>query len=90
MTTLLDETLSDETGADHHKATEAIQGHVLRRLGGAAEFRVRVQPLWANHYRVNVYAGLGGPEAAISHSFFLVADAAGNVLASTPALGGPG
>jgi hypothetical protein len=70
--------------------TDAVREHVLRALGGsAARLRVRVRRLWDNHFRVNVYAGLDGPEATIAHSYFVVTDGSGVVLTSTPAIRGP-
>lgn len=85
--------LLDETSADgRERAEAAIRGYVLRGLGRVgAPFRVLVRRLWDNHYRVNVYAGSEeGPSATIAHSYFLVADADGNVLESTPKLPTPG
>ena len=70
--------------------TDAVRDHVLRSLGGpATRLLVRVRPLWGNHFRVNVYAGLNGPEATIAHSYFVVTDESGEVLNTVPAIRGP-
>jgi hypothetical protein len=62
-----------------------IGGHVLHRLGQpGALLRVDVRLLWADHFRVNVHVGPDAASARIAHSYFLVADGAGNILASTP------
>jgi hypothetical protein len=83
--------LVDKAPADGGKPPEAvIRSQVLRGLGRAgARLRVVVRPLWENHYRVNVYAGAEGPEMTIAHSYFLVADDAGNVLEATPKIRPP-
>jgi hypothetical protein len=43
---------------------------------------VTVRQLWADRYRVNVFVNAGCPKVA--HSYFVVADGDGNVLASSP------
>jgi hypothetical protein len=64
---------------------DAISGHVLRALGRPGElYRVAVIPLWGDHFRVNVLVGDGAANVRVAHSFFLVADAAGNVVACSP------
>lgn len=95
MAKLIDEPNADET----ERAAGAIREHVMRALGrGSGSGRVRVWRLWEGHYRVNVYAGSGPPPAAIAgglgsvviaHSFFVVADPAGTVLTTIPALPPP-
>jgi hypothetical protein len=45
---------------------------------------VQVRPLWANHYRVNVFVGVDVVTAKVAHSYFLTADANGNITESTP------
>jgi len=47
---------------------------------------VQVRPLWGTNYRVNVFAGVNILCARMIHSFFLVTDADGNILTSTPEL----
>ena len=63
----------------------AIGAHVLHALGRPGGLqRVEVRRLWEGHYRVNVFVGAGAGAARIAHSYFLVADGAGRVTASTP------
>ena len=64
-----------------------IRQQVLAALGAAAgRSVVRVRPLWGNNYRVNVFLDGDPTDGRITHSFFVVIDAAGTVIASTPAL----
>ncbi len=84
---LLDETAAGEVKREAGPPDAAIRSHVLRTLGRPAGlFRVEVRRLWENHYRVNVFVGPDAASVTIPHSYFVVADAAGNVTASTPAL----
>ena len=48
--------------------------------------RVQVRPLWDNHYRVNVFVGVDAASTQVAHSYFLVADGDGNIIASTPTI----
>jgi hypothetical protein len=65
----------------------ALGGHVLQALGRpGAPYRVEVRRLWEEHYRVNVFLGADAASARIAHSYFLVTDGDGNVLACTPAI----
>jgi hypothetical protein len=67
--------------------TATITSHVLRALGRPADlFRLEVRRLWADHYRVNVFVGADAASVRVAHSYFLVADGAGQVLQSTPQL----
>jgi hypothetical protein len=62
-----------------------VAASVLRLLGRPqGRHRVDVHPLWQNRYRVNVLVGERSTYAEIPHSFFVVADDAGNVLTSAP------
>ena len=62
-----------------------VGGHVLRLLGKPADLhKVQVRHLWEDHYRVNVLVGEDAACIKFAHSFCLVADDAGNILASTP------
>ena len=83
----LDELPDDPEGAGPDQLKRLIGGQVLRALGGpAGKGRVEVRPLWEGYYRVNVVVGESPGRVTIPHSYFLRADGAGNVLASTPAL----
>lgn len=58
--------------------------HALGRHG--RPYAVQVRPLWENHYRVNVFIGADATSARIAHSYFVEADAEGNIIESTPNL----
>jgi hypothetical protein len=83
--------LLDESAVDQEaRAEAAIRKRVLENISRSGPpLRVRVSRLWDNHYRVNVYAGTDGPSATIAHSYFVVVDAAGAVVESTPGLRRP-
>jgi hypothetical protein len=73
-----------ETAAQRNSA---IARYVLDALGQPADLlRVEVRELWEGHYRVNVLVGTDAASVRVAHSYFLVADAQGNVVSSTPAL----
>jgi hypothetical protein len=62
-----------------------IGQHVMHTLGQPADLHtVQVRYLWEDHYRVNVFVGVDAASAKVAHSYFLVADSDGNILASTP------
>jgi hypothetical protein len=63
----------------------AIGQHVMHTLGQPGNlYAVQVRDLWDDHYRVNVFVGVDAASAKVAHSYFLVADSNGNILASTP------
>jgi hypothetical protein len=65
----------------------AIRRNVMHDLGWPADLHeVQVRQLWESNYRVNVFVGPDAASAKVVHSFFLTADADGEVLASTPAI----
>ena len=75
------------------KAVQTVQGTVsefIRRqvvgsLGTPSDLRsVQVRPVGSDRYRVNIVAGKDLGSSRIANSFFLTADAAGNILASSP------
>jgi hypothetical protein len=75
--------------AEHERRGAAIAGRILRTLGLTAPPRcVDVRPLWDGRYRVNVLAGEDATSVRITHSFFVVADRDGAILASTPRITG--
>ena len=49
-------------------------------------YAVQVRRLWGDHYRVNVFLGADGTSARIAPSYFVQADAEGNIIDSTPRL----
>jgi hypothetical protein len=63
----------------------AIRANVLAVLGRPVDlYRVAVLPLWGDHYRVNVVTGSDPTAVRIPHSYFLAADARGNVIEARP------
>lgn len=90
MKTLPMNTPKDESQAEpreRQRPTAAIRDGILAALGRPpALYRLTVVPLWSNHYRVNVLVGTDLTSVEIAHSYFVTADEAGRVLASTPAL----
>jgi len=74
--------------SQERRPLDAVIGkHVLRTLGPPGDLlRVQVRQLWQDHYRANVFVGVDAASATIAHSYFLVADGNGNILASTPHL----
>ena len=40
--------------------------------------------VWQDHYRVNVFVGVEAASAKIAHSYFLVVNGEGTIIASTP------
>lgn len=70
-----------------HQREEAIRTSVLATLGRPGDlYRVAVMPVWGDHFRVNVLIGEGPASVRIPHSYFVAADARGNILESTPVL----
>lgn len=67
---------------------DLVGRNVIAALGRPADFReVQVRLLWEDHYRVNVLVGEAPLAIKVAHSYFLVADPAGNILNTTPKLG---
>lgn len=65
----------------------AIRSAVLAALGRPANLlRVAIAPLWGDRFRVNVFTGDALTSASIPHSYFLAADARGNVIECSPVL----
>lgn len=65
----------------------AISLHVLEALGGPADLhRVDVKLLWECHYRVNVLIGTEAMNARVRHSYFVVTDGEGKVVAAMPGI----
>jgi hypothetical protein len=75
-----------EMGPQQRDTVNALIGrHVVRCLGSPADLlKVQVRPLGNERYRVNVLVGKEVTSARIAHSFFLTADAEGNVVTSSP------
>jgi hypothetical protein len=63
----------------------AIRKQVIDTLGQPHDlYSIQVRHLWEDHYRLNVLVGVDAASAKVGHSYFLVADSDGNILASTP------
>ena len=80
----------DKPHADREKAKRQQLGavigkQVLQGLGQPGNLHsVQVRRVWENHYRVNVLIGVDAASTKVAHSYFLVADSEGKVVASTP------
>jgi len=62
-----------------------VAEQVIDTLGRPDELlKVQVRPLWQGHFRVNVLVGVDAVSAKVAHSYFLMADADGNINESTP------
>ena len=76
---------SDQDWATDRDRSDLIARHVVRSLGSPVDlFQVQVRPLGNEHYRVNVLVGKGATSVRIADSFFLTADAEGNIVSSSP------
>jgi hypothetical protein len=64
-----------------------IGKRVLHTLGRPDNFdRVQVRTLWGDYFRVNVLVDAEVASVKIAHSFFVLADADGNILSCNPKL----
>jgi hypothetical protein len=77
-----------DTGEKEHMArNERISRRVSLAVSqSSAPCMVQVRLLWEDHFRVNVFVRENDGSSRIAHSFFLKADADGNILGSTPHL----
>ena len=76
-----------DTVESHQRAilNALIGEQVLHALGKPENLlKVQVWPLWDGYYRVNVLVGVDATCAKIPHSYLVVAEGDGNVLAATP------
>jgi len=65
----------------------AISKHVMHTLGQPGDlYKLQVRRLWQDRYRVNVLTGPDASSIKIAHSYYLVVDAEGGIVASTPAI----
>lgn len=72
---------------DANRSPAAICRHVMAVLGRPADFlRITARQVSGENYRVNVVAGPDVSSSRIAHSYFITADADGNVKQSSPAL----
>lgn len=69
----------------HEQRSSVIVGQLLQALGRPASlYRVEVRHLWEGRYRANVFVGADAASTRVAHSFFMVADEDGNIMASSP------
>jgi hypothetical protein len=76
---------------DRPMASEAkgarIGMNVIQSLGSPADMlKVKVNPVGGDRYRVNVMVGKNDGSARVADSFFLTADAEGNIVTSSPTI----
>ncbi|MSQ97020.1 MAG: hypothetical protein EXR98_21040 [Gemmataceae bacterium] len=80
----------EEKHPDHdkpvHPQMNGIVGEqVMHQLGQPSGLlRVQVRKLWEDRYRVNIFVGVDAACATVAHSYFLVVDGEGKIVASTP------
>lgn len=61
--------------------------HVMHILGRPDNlYTVQVRELWEDHYRVNVLVGADATSVRCAHSYYVVADSEGSIIASTPTI----
>ena len=64
-----------------------ILQQVIHQLGQPpGRNRIQVRKLWDDRYRVNVLMGPDASSETIAHSFFLVTDDNGTIVAATPCI----
>lgn len=64
---------------------EIIGEQVMHQLGQPGQLHsVQVRKLWDDHFRVNVLVGADAATIQIADCFFLVTDAQGNIVESSP------
>ena len=74
---------SEKPARSQHQAI--IGEQVMHTLGQPKSYhQVQVRKLWSGRFRVNVFVGADLTSAIVAHSFFLVTDDAGQILAATP------
>ena len=62
-----------------------ILQQVIHQLGQPpGRNRIQVRKLWDDRYRVNILTGPDASSETIAHSFFLVTDDDGTIVAATP------
>ena len=77
----------DRDQGEQQRRRAAIRGQVIRTLGTPVSLHdVQVRQLWGDNYRVNILVGEDAASLRVAHSFFLVVDGKGQILACTPEL----
>jgi len=78
---------ADRQKQEREELEASIGKNVMRVVGQPANLhRLQVRQLWDDHYRVNVFVGVDASCATVAHSYFVVADGDGAIIASTPHL----
>ena len=78
---------AEQAEPTHEQRSSVIVGQLLKALGKPdAPYRVEIRHLWENHYRANVFVGADAASTRVAHSFFLLADENGDILASAPVI----
>jgi hypothetical protein len=86
-TAMQDKQQAEQAKQTHEQRSSVIVGQLLKDLGRpTALYRVEVRHLWDNHYRANIFVGADAASTRVAHSFFVLADEHGNIIASTPAI----
>jgi hypothetical protein len=81
------EQIKDPERRKHETRNALVRQQVLNALGDPGDLlKVQVRLLWENHYRVNILVGTDITTARVAHSYFLVADDNGTIVASTPTI----
>lgn len=79
------ESESDDQKSSKQRVHDIISEQVMRQLGRpSGAVRVLVRKLWRDRYRVNVVTGPEAGNSVIAHSFFLVTDGEGVIVAADP------
>jgi hypothetical protein len=74
-----------ENKQEFRQLSTLIGKQVLGALGQPGGLlKTEVRPLWQDHFRVNVFVGVDAASARVAHSYFLVVDRDGTIIASTP------
>jgi hypothetical protein len=69
----------------HQPFNLVIGEQVIHILGQPIDLHsVQVRKVWDDHYRVNIFVGADAGCAKIAHSYFLVTDGNGTIVAATP------
>jgi hypothetical protein len=76
---------TDSEKQERQQMTALIGKNVLSTLGQPGNLiRAQVRTLWGDYFRVNILVGPDLASVKIAHSYFLSADAEGNILSANP------
>ncbi len=76
---------TNQAPAELGEQERLIAKGVVTALGQPPDLhRLTVRRLWQDRYRVNIVVGADASSAKIVHSYFVVADGAGNIVQATP------